>query len=153
MRLSLFLLAVGFALCCYQCDARGDQVARVLGTCGDRGEAIAPLVRREARRQLLRPGLLAALVVRESRCRAWAIGALGELGLGQLTRQTAAAVGVDPDRLLDPAANLDAAARYLARMILSCNGFVAGGLTRYSRGQSAGCEQSRYSRRVMALAK
>lgn len=147
----LAIIVAGILSCCLHCSgpARADQAGDVLHLlCGARGDAVAPLVRQQARRFLLHPVLLSKVVAAESGCRPDVVGARGELGLTQVTRQTAAAMGVDPDRLLEPEQNLEAGARYLARMILSCGGFVAGGLTRYSRGHGK-CEASRYSRRVL----
>lgn len=58
----------------------------------------------------LEPELLAALVWQESRYCADAVSPKGAVGLGQLMPDTARELGVDA---LDPAANLNGAARYL----------------------------------------
>lgn len=78
------------------------------------------------------PLLLAALVLHESGNDPAAVGAAGEIGLGQLMPATAAQYGV-ADRL-DPAANLDGAAAYLADMLARYEGDTILALAAYNAG-------------------
>jgi hypothetical protein len=116
--------------------------------CGPRGDAIAGIVRAEARRNLLHPVLLASVIAAESRCRPDAVGAKGEIGLGQLL-PTGAGAGYTRAQLRDPETNVKLTAAHLARCLLLCGDFVAGGLSVY-RGVKR-CKDSKGSRRVLGM--
>lgn len=150
MTRALLFLAGLLACLTTQCGpARADTVQRTLqALCGARGEAIADLVRVEARRNLLRPTLLAAVIAAESRCNPRADSHRGDRGLMQLRVGGSAARGVDPDELRNPAVNVRLGARHLAWCLRLC-GSVAGGLSVFSGRRR--CKPSPYSARVLGL--
>jgi len=149
--LRLLVGVLGTAICTSATcgPARADTLDRVLrDLCGRRGTEIAPLVRESSHRFLLRPTLLASLIAAESRCRKDAVGARGELSLGQILPSGSAARGYTLEQLRDPATNVEAAAKHLARCLTLC-GFTAGGLSVYAGWRH--CRESSYSRRVLGM--
>lgn len=70
-----------------------------------------------ARRHGVAPELVAAVVRAESAFQARAVSVKGARGLMQLMPATARRFGVAPDRIFDPAANVDAGVRYLAWLL------------------------------------
>ncbi len=73
-------------------------------------EVIATAILRSSIRSGIDPRLVVAVIACESSFRPDAIGKKGEIGLGQLKPETAAALGVDP---YDPVQNIDGCVRYL----------------------------------------
>jgi soluble lytic murein transglycosylase-like protein len=84
-----------------------------------------------ADRYRVSPDLLAALVWQESRWHPAALSPKGAVGLAQLMPATARSLAVDPR---DPAANLDAGARYLRQMLDLFDGDVERALAAYNAG-------------------
>jgi hypothetical protein len=150
MKSAAIILALSWAALLYLVSpARADTLDDSLRLlCGPRGAPIADLVRTEARRNRLHPVLLASVIAAESRCRPNAIGAKGEVGLGQLM-PTGAGAGYTRAELLDPQTNLKLTAKHLAKCLLICGGFVPGGLSVY-RGHRR-CQDSKGSRKVLGL--
>lgn len=93
-----------------------------------------PHVRAAERRFTLPPGLLDALIWKESRYDTFAVSPAGAAGLGQLMPKTARELGVR--NRFDPLANLYAAARYL-RQQLDRFGQVHLALAAYNAGPGA----------------
>jgi len=157
MRLTAALLALGAYLCCTG-EPRADQASVALRhLCGPRGDAIVDLVRAEARRFLIHPALLASVIALESRCDPNAVGARGEIGLGQLMPRGAAATSPLLGRafsrreLRDPVTNVYVTARFIAWNLTACQKGPEHALTGYN--QRHGCKPSRYARRVLGLLK
>jgi soluble lytic murein transglycosylase-like protein len=93
---------------------------------------IEPLVEQAARREGLAPGLLRAVIARESAGRACAVSRKGAQGLMQLMPETAALLGVaDP---FDPAQNIDGGARFLRYLLGRYAGSTALALAAYNAG-------------------
>jgi soluble lytic murein transglycosylase-like protein len=121
----------------------------LLHLCGPSSLGLAPHFQHAAHRYHLRPSLLSALVRVESRCQPDAIGAKGELGLGQIKPETWAAGTYTRAQLLTPRYNLLATARHLRRLVNLC-GDERGALGVYSGLRT--CRQgraSRYARTVL----
>lgn len=78
---------------------------------------LTPLIEHIARRHQLEPALLHALITVESGYRADAASPKGAQGLMQLMPDTAARFGLAASAVLEPRANLDAGARYLAWLL------------------------------------
>jgi soluble lytic murein transglycosylase-like protein len=131
--------------------ARGDSAGRALHVlCGPRGDAIADMVRVEARRHLIHPALLAAVVASESTCNPNAHSGHNDWGLGQIRLGGSANVGgYSAAQLRDPATNLYLTSRHLAKCLTICNGYVLGALSVY-RGVSR-CRATDGSRRVLGM--
>jgi len=89
--------------------------ARVPAYTGPKGGPYLALARAAARRHGIPEDLFLRLVRQESGWNPRARSPKGALGLGQLMPKTARSLGVDP---LDPAQNLDGAARYLRQQFL-----------------------------------
>ena len=114
-----------------------------------------PMVRDAECRHSLPSGLLDALVLQESRYHPAAISSAGAGGLAQLMPTTAADLGVS--NRFDPAANVDAGARYLRAMLTRYNSiplalaaYNAGlGAVDRARGIPANAETPGYVRRVL----
>lgn len=124
-------------------------LARILiALCGPGSLSLAPHVQHAAHRYHLRPSLLSALVRVESRCKVDAIGAKGELGLGQIKPETWAAGAYTRAQLLTPRYNLLATARHLRRTIDLC-GDERGGIGVYSGLRT--CRKGRASRYARAV--
>lgn len=128
--------------------ARASTADSLRTLCGSRAVDLAPLVQATARRFLLHPQFLASVIAAESTCRPRAIGARGEIGLGQIKPDGSAAAGYTRAQLFDPATNLEATARHLARLHVLCGSF-AGALSVYSGRRK--CRPSTYSRHVLGL--
>jgi soluble lytic murein transglycosylase-like protein len=80
--------------------------------------------------------LLAALVQVESSFTADAVSPVGAVGLTQVMPSTARWIGARGD-LTDPASNLDAGARYLARLLKQFDGDLELSLAAYNAGPNA----------------
>ena len=78
---------------------------------------LTPLIEQTARRHQLEPALLHAVITVESGYRTGAASPKGAQGLMQLMPDTAARFGVSAETVLEPRANLDAGARYLAFLL------------------------------------
>jgi soluble lytic murein transglycosylase-like protein len=70
-------------------------------------------IRGAARRYGIAPALLFAIVETESNFDPNAVSPKGARGLGQVMPRTARDMGISPERLWHPAANMEASARYL----------------------------------------
>lgn len=99
----------------------------------EQAEALASTIIRCGLRYGIDPRLIVAVIACESSFRPNAIGKKGEVGLGQLKSETAAALGVNP---YDPIQNIDGCARYL-RQQLDRFGDVALALAAYNAGPTA----------------
>jgi soluble lytic murein transglycosylase-like protein len=143
------LLLAGLALClthtCGPARAETTTERALRVACGPGAVYLAPAVDAAARRYLHHPVLLVALIRRESHCRPDAIGAHGEVGLGQLHGR--ARNGLSRAALRDPATNLMATARWLALMETWAGGTFAG-LGAYNTGKKG--RGRRYARKVLA---
>jgi len=113
--------------------------------CGQSAIYLAPLVQTEARRQLLHPVLVAAVIAHESHCRADARSGRGDFGLGQIRVGGSAAHGAHAEDLLNPARNVELTARHLANCLTMCGGL--GGLSVYSGHKR--CRSTNYSRSIV----
>ena len=78
----------------------------------------------------LEPSILTALINKESGGNAYALGAAGEIGLGQLKSSTALDLGINP---WIPSDNIKGAAKYLAQQI-KATGNIFDGLRAYNAG-------------------
>jgi soluble lytic murein transglycosylase-like protein len=94
-----------------------------------------------ARRHMVHPCLIVALIRAESHCKPWVIGARGEVGLGQL--RGVARGGLSRQQLLDPGINIMATARWLAEMQTMCGD---DGLRAYNSGRCG--KPTRYVRKL-----
>jgi len=94
-------------------------------------EDLATLVNESAKAQALKPGLLRAVIRRESASYPCAVSDKGALGLMQLMPEVAQQFGVDP---LDPKQNVDAGARYLKQLMTRYKGDVRLTLAAYNAG-------------------
>ncbi|MDE2303209.1 MAG: lytic transglycosylase domain-containing protein [Sphingomonadales bacterium] len=90
-----------------------------------------PMVSRLAERYDLSPAIIAALVWQESRWHEQALSPSGARGLAQLMPATARALGADAR---DPAANIDAGARYLHLLVGAFGGDIEKALAAYNAG-------------------
>jgi soluble lytic murein transglycosylase-like protein len=101
------------------CDAMGE------------GE-IADLIKAASTKHQLDPALLRAVMIQESAFRPCAVSTAGAMGLMQIMPETADELGLaDP---FDPAANVDAGARYLKQMLDRYHGNTALALAAYNAG-------------------
>jgi soluble lytic murein transglycosylase-like protein len=100
-----------------------------------RRDKLAPLVAAAARTHGLPEALLHAVIEVESNFNAGAVSAKGALGLMQLMPQTARHLGVADAR--DPAANIDAGARYLKELLGLFGNDLPLALAAYNAGPAA----------------
>ena len=135
-----------------------ETAALILHLCGPGAVHLALDLNHAAHVHHVRRPLLAALIRVESRCQPDAIGALGELGLGQIKPGTLAAGTYTREQLLTPRYNLLATARHLRRRIDLCDGselhalYVYSG-RRYCRDYGRDARSGRdYARTVLRLA-
>ena len=149
-RLTVAMLIVGFLGCLQNCvgpataHAGGAERAK-LALC-PKGTLDASLIEAEARRQLLHPALVVAVIAHESGCQMGRRGRLGEIGYGQIKPDGSAARGYSRAELETERGNIAATARHLARVLTICNGF--GGLSLYAGNRR--CRSTGYSRSVLA---
>lgn len=90
------------------------------------------------------PTVLLAVVGVESSWRPWALGSVGEVGLCQVRPDLHGATAAE---LIDPEANIEAAARVLRGCLARSGGDIAGALRRYN---GAGPAAERYALKVLA---
>lgn len=96
---------------------------------------LAPIVDRAARAQKLDSKLLRAVIGQESAFRPCAVSAKGAQGLMQLMPETAGELGLsDP---FDPAANVEAGAKYLGKLLDRYHGDLFRTLGAYNAGPTA----------------
>ncbi len=95
----------------------------------------APIFERAAERHGLDPALLTSVAVVESALNPDAVSPKGAVGLLQLMPQTAERFGVNDRR--DPAANVDAGARYLSWLMDRFEGRTELALAGYNAGEGA----------------
>ncbi len=95
---------------------------------------VAEAIRASSERHGVSPSLLEAVAWQESRFRQEAVSPKGARGVMQLMPQTARDLGADPSNL---AANIDAGAAYLARMIRQFDGDLTRALAAYNAGPGA----------------
>ena len=148
MRLTVALLLAGVLLCCYGSRARADTTTELAlrRMCGPSAIRLAPLVRAEARRNLLSPVSLVAVMSVESRCRSSAVNPVsGAIGLMQILPHGSADGGYPPDELRADDLNVKLGAKHLARCLQLC-GAWAGAVSVF--GGFRRCRASRYSKRV-----
>jgi soluble lytic murein transglycosylase-like protein len=93
--------------------ARADSADRALSRLCPHAMGIAPQIEAHARRQLLHPALLVALIAHESGCRESAFSGKGDYGLGQIRVGGSAAHGASVEDLLKPERNIELTARHL----------------------------------------
>ena len=146
MRVALTVAALTICLTHSCGPAQATPAERALAVLCPHAVEWAPFVEAAARRQLMHPALIVAVMRAESGCTADAVSARGAVGAMQL-------LGVARGRLRgaalrDPEANIDAGARWLCLMITWC-GSVPLGVGAYNTGK---CGRGRgYARRVMRL--
>jgi len=110
-------------------------------------EDLAPHVDAAARRYMLHPVNIVALMHVESRCQAHAVSRCGAIGLLQVLPYGPAANGLPRARLRDPRTNIETGARWLSMMTTWCGG-LREGLGAYNSGK---CHRSKgFARRVLA---
>jgi len=140
--------------------ARADQADRALAHHCPHAVEFAGAVRAEARRHLLHPVLLVAIMRAESNCTMTAIGGHGERCAFQL--HGVARAGLSVAQLLEPETCIAAGAKWVAEMQRWC-GSVSEGLGAYNtglcprladeRGKHAKARAGRrYARRVLSIA-
>ena len=100
-----------------------------------RQRVVWPLVRRAARKHGLEPALLMAVIQAESRFFPLARSRRGALGLMQINPVTARHLKLATP--LDPEANLEAGAAYLARLLRDYDGDLVLTLAAYNAGPAA----------------
>jgi soluble lytic murein transglycosylase-like protein len=144
MKLTVAMFAMGLALCLTEC-AHAGAASRALAALCPKAVGLAPQIEANARRNLLHPALLTALIAHESRCRVNARSGRGDYGLGQIRVGGSAAKGATAQDLLNPERNLELAARHLAWAMVLCGGTT--GLSVYSG--RARCRASKYQREVL----
>jgi soluble lytic murein transglycosylase-like protein len=108
-------------------------------------EYLAPHVDAAARRYLLHPVLLVAVMRTESHCRMDVVGRAGERCAFQV--RGVARNGRSNAELRDPATCIDTGARWLAMMLTWANG-LSDGLGAYNTGKKG--HGKRYARKVLA---
>lgn len=103
------------------------------GGCDAMGESdINPLIKAASTKNQIDPSLLRAVMVQESAFRPCAVSTAGAMGLMQIMPETADELRLaDP---FDPAANVDAGARYLKQMLDRYHGNTAVALAAYNAG-------------------
>ena len=93
---------------------------------------ISTIIKSASAKNRLDPSLLRAVMVQESAFRPCAVSTAGAMGLMQIMPETADDLGLaDP---FDPAANVDAGARYLKQMLDRYHGDTALALAAYNAG-------------------
>lgn len=102
------------------------------GPTPDQVASYQQLANQTATKYGLDPNIFAAMIGKESGWDPNIRGSSGEYGLGQLMPATAAGLGVTNP--LDPAQNLDGAARYLSQQLATQNGDYARALAAYNGG-------------------
>jgi hypothetical protein len=149
VKLTVALLLAGLLLCLYG-DAHADTAELALRRmCGPSAVRLAPLVRAEARRNLLSQVSLVAVMAVESRCRSGVVNpASGAVGLLQILPHGSADGGYPPDELRADDLNVKLGAAHLGRLLAFC-GAWSGALSVFSGFRY--CRSTRYSRRVQAL--
>lgn len=103
--------------------------------CGPAATDFAEQIVRSAKQYDLDPRILVSMMRQESHCDPDATGALGELGLFQLKRNTWATSGYNKltdKQLRKPRINIMLGARHLYRCLQKCDGWMAGALGMYS---------------------
>ena len=141
-------ILAGLALCCMsECaPAQASPAERALAALCPHAVAWAPLVDEAAHRQLLHPALLVAVMLPESGCQSGAVSRKGARGPMQLLG--VARGNLRGDALHDPAANINAGARWLALREVECGSLFLG-LGAYNAGP---CGKGKgYARRVLDL--
>jgi len=117
----------------------------------DQPAYLAKLVQQEASRYAMDPGIIVAVMARESSCKVNAIGGNGkDLGLMQLRRgiTTQGHDRLSNRQLMRPDINIRLGVRRLAQARRICNGLPEYWLSNYA---GLRCGVSEYSRRVMRL--
>jgi soluble lytic murein transglycosylase-like protein len=115
--------------------------------CGPAAVKHAQQVDAAARRYLLHPVHLVALMAVESHCQAHAVSRRGAIGLMQVMPYGPAANGLPRARLRDPRANIETGVRWLAMMTTWC-GSLPAGIGAYNTGR---CDRGkRFSRLVVS---
>ena len=104
----------------------------LLALCGPGAIGLAHDVDRAAHKWGVQPALVSAIIRVESQCDPLAVGAKGELGLGQIKPGTLAAGTYTREQLLTPRYNLLATARHLRRRLDLCDGVELFALYVYS---------------------
>ena len=103
--------------------------------CGVAATDFAEDVVHAAKRYDLDPRLLVSMMRQESHCNPEATGALGEIGIMQLKRNTWATSGYNKltdKQLRKPRINIMLGARHIYRCLQKCGGSLAGALGLYS---------------------
>jgi hypothetical protein len=119
-----------------------------------RARILAAQINHAARKAHVDPILLSALVARESSFNPHARGKAGELGYGQLKRNTVATRGYDnltDEALMQPPVNLWLTARHMARARRLCGNAPPVEWLSLYRGTKR-CRATRYSRAIVAAA-
>jgi hypothetical protein len=149
VRLTVALLLAGLMLCLYG-DAHADVAELALRRmCSPAAVRLAPLVRAEARLNLLPVVSLVAVMYVESRCRSGVVNPVsGAAGLMQILPHGSADGGYPPDDLRADDLNVKLGAAHLGRLLVFC-GAWSGALSVFSGFRY--CRSTRYSRRVQAL--
>lgn len=114
--------------------------------------------------ELISPDLMLALFARESRFDPYAVGSVGEKGLGQVTDQigywAASQLGIEnfePKMLFDPVINIRISCYFLNHLLTKYNCDLNMALTAYNRGEPnllkyvarTGTAETKYSRGVI----
>ena len=147
MKLFLLLLAwAGLLLCVPARPAKSATTTeRALSVACPGHEHLAPIVDAAARRQLLHPLSLVAVMRVESHCRMTAIGAAGERCAFQV--RGVARNGRTNSELTNPQTCIETGSKWLAAMVTWC-GSLAGGLGAYNSGKCG--NGKRYARKVLS---
>ena len=148
------LFAAGLAACLSHCagparaDTVDDAIKIACWSWHKDAPSWAPIIRASARRYMLHPVRLVALIGYESSCIKDATSHHLALGLTQILPYGPAANGHTWAELYDPAINIETGARWLSLMTTWC-GTDAAGLGAYNTGK---CHRGqKYARRVLAL--
>jgi hypothetical protein len=96
------------------------------------GSEINSLIKEASSKNKIDPSLLRAVMVQESGFRPCAISTAGAMGLMQIMPETADDLGLEDP--FDPAANVDAGAKYLKQMLDRYHGNTALALAAYNAG-------------------
>jgi|ERR1035437_4295235 hypothetical protein len=149
MRLTVALMVVGFAVCCSRCVHATTTEDALAVTCPGH-QQFAKFIDESARKYMLHPVTLVALIFTESTCNPLAIGheVRGRVGvgLGQPLTNSPAANGLTRSQLLDPRKNIDASAKWLAAMTVLCGDDLLLGFGAYASGKCSGGRQ--YAKRM-----
>jgi hypothetical protein len=156
MKITIALLVLGAALCCYRFAHAQSASDSLLALCPDR-IALASTVEDAASASRVSAVVLVAMGYVESSCGKKLVNLRSQsYGFIQIKIDGSANVDhLEADDLLDPATNLRLGAKHLKRMVSLC-GSLAGGLTVYhgrkesyqGRGR---CLVDGYARKVLAL--